>query len=110
MRTSLSSILSGIRPLCYLAAVSLGYRHELICAELVAILLLFSLWIGGWKRGEVRLALIVGSLGPLAESVAINFGSWHYQVTSIFVFPLWLPFVWAGAALFIVRLGKRLHA
>ena len=100
----------SIRPFLYLGAASLLYQHELLCAAAVFMLLLHSLSLGGWTRGEVLLALIVGVAGPTAEAVAIYFGSWHYSTTSVLTFPLWLPGVWAGAALFILRLGKRLGA
>ena len=110
MHISQSSFSHSIRPFLYLAAASLLYPYELLCAAAVFMLLLHSLSIGGWKRGEVLLALIVGIAGPLAEAVAIHFGSWQYGSVSIFTFPLWLPAVWAGAALFILRLGKQLGA
>jgi hypothetical protein len=39
--------------------------------------------------------------GPLAEGLAIQTGAWKYASPSVLGIPLWLPFVWGIAALFI---------
>ena len=39
--------------------------------------------------------------GPLAEGVSIRTGAWEYASPTFLGIPLWLPFVWGIAALFI---------
>jgi len=51
--------------------------------------------------------------GPLAEGLAIQTGAWEYASPSVLGIPLWLPFVWGNAALFIQNtadLGKAIFA
>lgn len=39
--------------------------------------------------------------GPLAEALAIFMGAWQYTAPDFLGVPLWLPFLWGNAALFI---------
>ena len=39
--------------------------------------------------------------GPLAEGVSISTGAWEYASPTFLGIPVWLPFVWGIAALFI---------
>jgi len=51
--------------------------------------------------------------GPLAEGLAIQTGAWEYASPSVLGIPVWLPFVWGNAALFIQNtadLGKAIFA
>ena len=51
--------------------------------------------------------------GPLAEGLAIQTGAWAYASPSVLGIPLWLPFVWGNAALFIQNsadFGKAIFA
>jgi hypothetical protein len=51
--------------------------------------------------------------GPLAEGLAIQTGAWEYAEPSILGIPVWLPFVWGNAALFIQNtadIGKALFS
>ena len=51
--------------------------------------------------------------GPLAEGLAIQTGAWEYASPSVLGIPLWLPFVWGNAALFIQNsadFGKAIFA
>ena len=51
--------------------------------------------------------------GPLAEAVSIRTGAWEYASPTFLGIPLWLPFVWGIAALFIQNtadLGKAIFA
>lgn len=51
--------------------------------------------------------------GPLAEGLAIQTGAWKYASPSFLGIPLWLPFVWGIAALFIQNtadIGKAIFA
>jgi len=46
-------------------------------------------------------------LGPLGELVAIYFGAWEYSKPLYFI-PVWLPFLWGIAALFMKKLSETL--
>ena len=51
--------------------------------------------------------------GPLAEGLAIQTGAGEYASPSVLGIPLWLPFVWGNAALFIQNsadFGKAIFA
>ena len=51
--------------------------------------------------------------GPLAEGVSIRTGAWEYTSPTFLGIPLWLPFVWGIAALFIQNtadIGKAIFA
>ncbi len=51
--------------------------------------------------------------GPLAEGLSIHTGAWEYASPSVLGIPLWLPFVWGNAALFIQNsadFGKAIFA
>jgi hypothetical protein len=39
--------------------------------------------------------------GPVAEALAIHTGAWTYATSTVLGLPLWLPFLWGNAALFI---------
>jgi hypothetical protein len=46
-------------------------------------------------------------LGPLGELIAIYFGAWGYTEPFYFI-PIWLPFLWGIAALFMKKLSETL--
>ena len=51
--------------------------------------------------------------GPLAEGVSISTGAWEYASPTFLGIPVWLPFVWGIAALFIQNsadIGKAIFA
>ena len=41
--------------------------------------------------------------GPIAEVIAIHYGAWKYAESASAGIPVWLPFLWGNAALFIVN-------
>lgn len=44
--------------------------------------------------------------GPAAEALSITTGAWKYDSTFVFGVPVWLPFVWGNAALFIQNMAE----
>jgi hypothetical protein len=44
--------------------------------------------------------------GPLAEAVSITTGAWAYDSTNFLGMPVWLPFVWGNAGLFILNVAE----
>lgn len=55
-------------------------------------------------RKDLFLFLAIFIAGPLSEFVMISVGAWVYTTPHILGFPIWLPFLWGNAALFIKRL------
>lgn len=44
--------------------------------------------------------------GALSEMLVINVGSaWHYTFSQFLGIPIWLPFIWGNAGVFMVRLN-----
>ena len=72
----------------------------------VPLLLVIGLLMLGvdWNAKNAMYYLIVFISGPLAESVAIHFGAWTYAQPVFIGIPLWLPFVWGNAGLYVLRL------
>jgi hypothetical protein len=65
------------------------------------------------SRTSAFVYLIGFLFGPLAEGVSIRTGAWEYASPTFLGIPLWLPFVWGIAALFIQNtadLGKAIFA
>lgn len=46
-------------------------------------------------------------LGPTGELVAVSYGAWAYA-KPLFLIPLWLPFLWGIATLFMMKLADTL--
>src|SRR5947209_6181959 len=44
--------------------------------------------------------------GPLAEAVSIKTGAWAYDSNHVLGIPVWLPFVWGNAGLFILNMSE----
>jgi len=65
------------------------------------------------SRTSAFVYLIGFVFGPLAEGVSIRTGAWEYASPTFLGIPVWLPFVWGIAALFIQNsadLGKAIFA
>jgi hypothetical protein len=44
--------------------------------------------------------------GPTAEAVSITTGAWEYDSNNFLGIPVWLPFVWGNAGLFILNMAE----
>jgi uncharacterized membrane protein YoaT (DUF817 family) len=44
--------------------------------------------------------------GPAAEAVSITTGAWAYDSNNVLGVPVWLPFVWGNAGLFILNMAE----
>ena len=71
------------------------------------VIFLLVVGIGMMILEQHRSATIVYGIafifGPLSEALVIHFGAWSYAEPHIFNFPMWLPFVWGNAGLFLNR-------
>jgi hypothetical protein len=80
--------------------------------NLLTMILIFISILMFVVRTEKRSGVVyaIGFIfGPVAEMLAINTGAWEYAAPSFAGIPLWLPFLWANAALFIVNTEKLSH-
>jgi ABC-type proline/glycine betaine transport system permease subunit len=94
-------------PLALLTLVvpSFFLNNQIISVALLLVLALLMLAIE-WNRKNIILYIIVMISGPLAEVIAIYFGVWTYKDSFFAGIPIWLPFVWGNAGLYVVRLNE----
>lgn len=75
----------------------------LLCLVAVSALMLWP-----WhRRSDVFFYAAGFVLGPLGEMMAVHFGAWQYA-KPFFLVPIWLPFLWGIAGLFVKRLCETL--
>ena len=84
-------------------SVSLFWRNWQV---LTAILILIGILMLAIEkdRSSILLYIVASIGGAVTEIVAILFGAWVYTEPHIAGIPIWLPFLWGAAALYIVRL------
>lgn len=92
---------------CPLALVTLfipalfDNQLQILCMILVVSVMMLLVDL---NKKYLELFILVMISGPLAESIAINFGLWNYSNPFFLGTPIWLPLVWGNAGLYIVRL------
>ncbi len=98
---------------CVFAAISLlsvSYYWSEPVLLTVFLIMLSSLMLLVWRSKEdLVLYVTCGTLGAMAESFAIGFGTWFYAFPNFKNIPYWLPFLWGMAALFIKRISFEIH-
>ena len=57
------------------------------------------------KKQAITIYTIVFLVGSVSEIFLIYFGAWVYTDPHFFNVPIWLPFLWGNAGLFINRLS-----
>jgi hypothetical protein len=69
------------------------------------VALVFTVGLAIWMMRPTRASLVVYAVGfvfgPSAEVLGIHAGAWRYSSNDFLGIPIWLPFVWGNAALFI---------
>jgi hypothetical protein len=58
------------------------------------------------SRSTAVVYFVAFIFGPLAESLAITHGAWQYADPQLGSIPVWLPFLWGNAGLFLVNTEK----
>lgn len=98
-------ILLLIYALCVLLAGLLWSSPAalLLCYALISFGMLFK-WHSKKDLVYYSVAFI---LGPVGEIFAAQAGAWTYA-KPFFYIPLWLPFLWGVASLFMMRLSEAL--
>lgn len=102
-------LLTSLLAFATLITVSIFSDNQLVCFVLLLCLSLLMLSIE-WNWKNVLLFLIILISGPLAESLPIYYGAWTYSNPVILGLPIWLPFVWGNAGLFIIRLSALVYS
>jgi len=101
------SLLMSISAFTTLAVVILFYKYTFLCLLLMIAVSGFMVFIDSNKK-TFKFFILVGLSGALAESVAIYFGAWQYQNDFIIGVPLYLPFVWGNAGIFIKYVANKI--
>jgi hypothetical protein len=94
------ALISAILAFSTLLATAALWRNPV---ALVVLVLAVGLAI--FMLRPTRASLVVYAVGfvfgPSAEVLGIHAGAWRYSSTDFLGIPIWLPFVWGNAALFI---------
>jgi len=95
--------------ICLLSSFSILMVSKLSDSPIYVSILLFAIGLAmlsviGWSKPCVLCYLIIFVSGPLAESSCIHLGVWTYANPAFFGIPLWLPFLWGNAGLYILSL------
>lgn len=87
----------------FLTAVLWHYPTALIALLLVTAVAIFRIR----PTASSAVVYLTGFVfGPAAEAVSITTGAWEYDSSDFFGVPVWLPFVWGNAALFIQNMAE----
>jgi hypothetical protein len=105
MADSTRALISAILAFSTLLATAALWRHPL-----ALIVLVLSVGLGIFLLRPTRPSLIVYAVGfvfgPTAEVLGIHAGAWRYSTGDFLGIPVWFPFVWGNAALFIQNTGE----
>ena len=87
--------------LCFTLA-SMLWAYPVILTGCYALLTVLIL-IKRHTKADVVAYAATAILGPMGEAIAVYHGAWAY-IESVFLIPLWLPFLWGIAGFFLRRL------
>jgi uncharacterized membrane protein YoaT (DUF817 family) len=105
MADSTRALISAILAFSTLLVTAALWRHPV-----ALIVLVFAVGLGIFRLRPTRPSLVVYAVGfvfgPTAEVLGIHAGAWSYSTNDLLGIPIWLPFVWGNAALFIQNTGE----
>ena len=85
--------------------VSSFWENPLLLTLILLIISTIVIYISTHYRSknseDILLFILVGITGALAESVAIYFGTWKYELPQFIGVPYWLPLAWGLTAIII---------
>lgn len=87
-----------------LVSVALFYRHPIRLVGILVVIGICIWMVEGKKKEDVLLYALSGIFGVIAEVIAITTGTWQYAAPYMFGVPIWLPFLWGIAGLYMKRL------
>jgi hypothetical protein len=105
MSDRLKFVLNAALALATLFLTSVLWRYP---AALIALLVVTAAAIYRIRPNASSVVVYATGFifGPAAEAVSITTGAWEYDSTFVFGVPVWLPFVWGNAALFIQNMAE----
>ncbi len=59
------------------------------------------------ERSDLIFYFVAFGLGPIGEVFAVYLGAWQYS-KPFYLIPIWLPFLWGIAALFVKKMSETL--
>jgi uncharacterized membrane protein YoaT (DUF817 family) len=95
----------GIYCLCVVLAGLMWHKPILLTSIylMISLIILYK-----WHtRSDIVFYAVGFVLGPAGEIFAVYRGAWQYT-EPFFLIPLWLPFLWGIASLFIKQLSESL--
>ncbi|TMM16172.1 MAG: hypothetical protein E6G01_08720 [Actinobacteria bacterium] len=104
MADSTRALISAILAFSTLLVTAALWRHPV-----ALIVLVLAVGVAIFLLRPTRASLVVYAVGfifgPSAEALGIHAGAWRYASNDFLGIPVWLPFVWGNAALFIQNTG-----
>src|SRR5213595_129582 len=104
MADSTRALISAILAFSTLLVTAALWRHPV-----ALIVLVLAVGVAIFLLRPTRPSLVVYAVGfifgPSAEALGIHAGAWRYSSVDFLGIPIWLPFVWGNAALFIQNAG-----
>jgi uncharacterized membrane protein YoaT (DUF817 family) len=98
-------VLNAAMALATLFLTSLLWRYPV---ALIALLLVTAAAIYRIRPNATSVVVYATAFvfGPAAEAVSITTGAWEYDSSNFLGIPVWLPFVWGNAGLFILNMAE----
>ncbi len=93
-------VLNGLLAFATIFAVAQLWHFPLALGATLLITSLLFLKLN-WSSKPLHLYVGAFILGPAAEILAIAHGVWSYADPHFLGIPVWLPFVWGNAAVFV---------
>jgi uncharacterized membrane protein YoaT (DUF817 family) len=87
----------------FLTAVLWRYPVALIALLVVTAVAIFRIRPNATSVVVYATAFV---FGPAAEAMSISTGAWQYDSNHLLGIPVWLPFVWGNAGLFILNMAE----
>jgi uncharacterized membrane protein YoaT (DUF817 family) len=98
------TLINAFLALTTLILTAFFWSNALLLLPLLFIIAIGMIALENEKRAVI-IWLVGFVFGPISEIVMINVGAWNYTDPYIFGIPLWLPFIWGNASLFLNRLN-----
>lgn len=98
-------VVTGILAVISLLSVASMWDNNIVLFVMLLSTSVLMLSVEKSKQ-EVETFIFSAVFGASAECIAIIFGAWTYSNPDLFNIPIWLPFLWGIAAVFMVRVYK----
>lgn len=99
---------SIIASMCILT-VSLFWASPWLLTGMIIALGIASIALRG-KKSDVAIYFLAGAGGAVGEIIAVAYGAWIYSIPAFFGIPIWLPFLWGAAGVYIKGLSEEISS